>query len=204
MYTSKIDDCRTILNSSPGPGEGKTTTVMNLAITYANLGKRTLLIDSDLRKPVIHSIFGLEKDKGLTSYLSGITDQVTDLIQDTEIENLQVMVSGIIPPNRSELLSLPKMDRLVTDLKSQYDVILFDTPPLLAVTDAYILTKFIQQFILVVRSGMTETDGLNRCLTQMKQQGTQLTGVVMNAVDEHNTYGSGYYYNYYQEYTSGK
>ena len=85
-----------------------------------------------------------------------------------------------------------------------YDVILFDAPPLLAVTDAYILTKYIQQFILVVRSGLTETDGLNRCLTQINQQNTQLSGVVMNAVDEHNTYGSGYYYNYYQAYTSEK
>jgi len=178
--------------------------VMNLAITYANLGKRTLLIDSDLRKPVIHSIFSLEKDKGLTSYLSGITDQMTDIIQDTKIDNLQVITSGILPPNPSELLSLPKMDSLISELKSQFDVILFDAPPLLAVTDAYILTKYIQQFILVVRSGMTETDGLDRCLKQIQQQGTQLSGVVMNAVDEHNTYGSGYYYNYYQAYTSEK
>jgi len=92
------------------------------------------------------------------------------------------------------------MDRLMVELKKEFDVILFDAPPLLAVTDAYILTKYIQQFILVVRSGVTEADGLNRCLTQMNQQDIHLSGVVMNAVDEHNTYGSGYYYNYYQEY----
>tara|TARA_S200000501_G_scaffold198098_1_gene186471 strand:- start:12798 stop:15059 length:2262 start_codon:yes stop_codon:yes gene_type:complete len=200
MYTNVDENCRVILVSSAGPGEGKTTTIANLAITYANLGKKTLLIDSDLRKPVVHNIFKFDKSPGLTSYLSGNESDELKLVNSTETKNLDVITSGVIPPNPSELLDSPKLKKLLEKLKSKYEVILFDTPPLIAVTDAFVLMKHSSQFILVVRAGVTERLALDRVMTNLYQSGFKETGVVLNALEESHAYGAGYYYNYYQYY----
>ena len=200
MYTKIDDSCRVILVSSAGPGEGKTTTIANLAITYANLGKKTLLIDSDLRKPVIHNIFKFDKSPGLTSYLSGNEADEKKLINSTDTKNLDVITSGVIPPNPSELLESSKLEELLVKLKNKYEVILFDTPPLIAVTDAFVLMKHSSQFILVVRAGVTERLALDRVITNVHQSGFKETGVVLNALEESHAYGAGYYYNYYQYY----
>ena len=200
MYTKSNENCRVILVSSAGPGEGKTTTIANLAITYANLGKKTILIDSDLRKPVVHNIFNVDKSPGLTSYLSENEKDEKKLINKTNVNNLDVITSGIIPPNPSELLDSPLLDNLLNKLKKNYDVILFDTPPLIAVTDAFVLMKYITQFILVVRAGVTERVALDRVMTNVRQSGFKESGVVLNALEESHSYGAGYYYNYYQYY----
>ena len=200
MYTKSNENCRVILVSSAGPGEGKTTTIANLAITYANLGKKTVLIDSDLRKPVVHNIFNVDKSPGLTSYLSENEKDEKKLINKTNVNNLDVITSGIIPPNPSELLDSPLLDNLLNKLKKNYDVILFDTPPLIAVTDAFVLMKYITQFILVVRAGVTERVALDRVMTNVRQSGFKESGVVLNALEESHSYGAGYYYNYYQYY----
>ena len=203
MYSKNEDNCNIILVSSPGPGEGKTTTIANLAITYANLGKRTLLIDSDLRKPVIHKVFNVDKTPGLTSYLTQ-DEKLSSIINKTDIENLEVITSGVVPPNPSELLDSKKMNSFIKEIKNEYDVVLFDSPPLIAVTDPYVLLKHIKQFVLVVRAGVTERGGLNRVLTAIKQSNLEVTGVVMNAMKEEHSYGAGYYYNYYQYYYAEK
>ncbi|MAJ43821.1 MAG: hypothetical protein CMF96_03625 [Candidatus Marinimicrobia bacterium] len=201
MYSKEsLNHAKIILVSSPGPGEGKTTTIMNLAITFANLGKKTLLVDCDLRKPVTHKIFNVEKDIGITNFLVGNISNVDKIINPTEIENLSIITSGIIPPNPSEILASENMEILIKKIKMDYDVILIDSPPLLAVTDTFILSKFASQFILVVRAGKTEKGGLDRSLDQMNQVNVNLFGIVMNDVDESNSYGKGYYYNYYQYY----
>ena len=200
MYTKSNENCRVLLVSSAGPGEGKTTTIANLAITYANLGKRTILIDSDLRKPVIHNIFKLDKSPGLTSFLSDNEKDENKIIHSTNVNNLDVITSGIIPPNPSELLDSHKLEDLLIKLKSKYDVILFDTPPLIAVTDAFVLMKYITQFILVIRAGVTERMALDRVMINVRQSGFNETGVVLNALEESHSYGAGYYYNYYQYY----
>ena len=200
MYTKTNDKCRMILVSSAGPGEGKTTTIANLAITYANLSKRTLLIDSDLRKPVIHDIFKLDKSPGITTYLSGNENDVSKLVNQTNVRNLDVLTSGIVPPNPSELLDSSRLELLLNELKEKYDVILFDTPPLIAVTDAFILMKYITHFLLVVRSGVTQRMALERVVTSLQHSGFKETGVVLNALEESHSYGAGYYYNYYQYY----
>jgi len=201
MYSkTKNNDGSVILVSSPGPGEGKTTTIVNLAITYANLAKKTLLIDCDLRKPVAHKIFSIDKEPGLTEYLSLMNNDITDFIVKSEVENLDIIPCGFVPPNPSEILASSKMDKLMNYLKKNYDIILLDSPPLLAVTDSFVLTKFVDQFILVIRTGKTEKGGLDRSIDQMKQVGVELSGVVLNDVDESNSYGKGYYYNYYQYY----
>ena len=200
MYTKSNENCRVILVSSAGPGEGKTTTIANLAITYANLGKKTVLVDSDLRKPVVHNIFNVDKSPGLTSYLSENEKDEKKLINKTNVNNLDVITSGIIPPNPSELLDSPLLENFLNKLKKNYDVILFDTPPLIAVTDAFVLMKYITQFILVVRAGVTERVALDRVMTNVRQSGFKESGVVLNALEESHSYGAGYYYNYYQYY----
>jgi len=200
MYNSSNKKCSIILVSSSGPGEGKTTTIANTAITYANLDKKTLLIDADLRKPVIHNIFKLDKTPGLTSYLSGYSN-IDQIINKSDIPNLDILTSGIIPPNPSELLNSKKMEGLLEKLKDKYDVIMFDTPPLIAVTDGYILMKFVTQFMLVIRSGVTQKLALERVLNDLKHNNIKLSGAVLNAVSEEHTYGAGYY-DYYQYYAS--
>ena len=203
MYTKSNSESNVILVSSPGPGEGKTTTIANLAITYANLGKKTLLIDSDLRKPVIHNVFKADKSPGLTSFLSGNSD-LKSILNKTDIDNLEIITSGVIPPNPSELLDSNKMIDFIEKVKNQFDVILFDSPPLVAVTDAFVLMKYIDQFILVVRPGKTERGALERVIASTQQSNMNITGVVMNAMSEEHSYGSGYYYNYYQYYYGDK
>ena len=199
MYTKVDKKCNVILVSSPGPGEGKTTTIANLAITYANLGKKTLLIDSDLRKPVIHNVFNIDKNSGLTSYLSGSLD-INEIINKSDIDNLDLVTSGVIPPNPSELLDSNEMINFIDNVRKDYDIVLFDSPPLVAVTDAFVLLKYINQFILVVRPGKTERGALERVISSTIQSNAKITGVVMNAMSEEHSYGSGYYYNYYQYY----
>ena len=199
MYTKVNSKSNIILISSSGPGEGKTTTVANLAITYANLNKRTLLVDSDLRKPVLHHLFGKDKSPGLTSYLSN-NSKFSEVINKTDIDNLDIVTSGIIPPNPSELLDSKKMDEFINEIKAKYDIILFDTPPLVAVTDAYVLLKHINQFVLVVRPGITQIGAFQRALTDLKHTNFSVDGVVMNAMSNEHSYGAGYYYNYYQYY----
>ena len=200
MYSSaSASDSKVIMVSSPGPGEGKTTTVSNLAITYANLGKKTVLIDADLRKPVINKVFDLDKDNGLTKYIIGDC-KANDIIQHSQIDNLNIVSSGVNPPNPSELLNSDRMRDLLEELKLKFDIILIDTPPIIAVTDALVLSKIVDNFILVCRSGVTQKGALDRSIKSLKQVGGKFDGAILNAISEGDNYGSGYYYNYYQYY----
>ena len=196
---SGTKNIKTIMVSSPGPGEGKTTTVANMAITYANLGKKTILIDTDLRKPVLHKVFNLKKEQGLTNYIIG-DKNIETIINKTEVSNLDLITSGTVPPNPSELLDSDKMKEAIDLLKTKYDVILFDTPPIVAVTDAIILSKNIDKFILVCRSQVTQKGALDRVIKNIEQVDSKLDGCVLNALQNVHSYGSGYYYNYYQYY----
>ena len=199
MLYSSQDKIKSILVSSAGPGEGKTTTVANLAITYANLGKRTLLVDTDLRRPVVHKVFDKERDKGVTNYLSGQTEDIKSLIKSTEINNLYIITSGIIPPNPSEMLGSKRMTDLVRILEEDWDMILFDSPPLVAVTDANMISKEIDQIVLVVKVGQTDKKAFHHTISNLKHIDAPLGGIIMNAVTNKSSYGS-YYYYYYQQY----
>mgnify|MGYP006139336391 CR=1 FL=1 len=200
--TTNTHKSKTILVSSPGPGEGKTTTIINLAITYANLGKKTILIDGDLRKPVLHKVFDLDNDFGLTHYLSGLKSTANSVIINSNIKNLDLISSGAIPPNPSELLGSIKFEELLEELKLVYDVILFDAPPIMAVTDAIVMSHNIEQLVLVVRSGKTDKGGLRRSLSILDQVNIRLSGIVVNAMDFNNSYyANNYYYNYHNYYS---
>ena len=164
------------------------------------MGKKTLLVDADLRKPVLHKMFKNTTEKGLTNFLSGSEQDIKNLLFDTGVENLKIITSGIVPPNPSELLASNNMGNFIGQLKKEFDIILFDTPPLIAVTDAFVVTKYMDKFLLVIRAGVTQKGALERSLVNMSNMKHSIDGIIFNGVDESNTYGGGYYYNYYQYY----
>ncbi len=200
MYDYDEENCKIMLVSSSGPSEGKTTTVANLAITYANMGKKTLLVDADLRKPVIHKMFKNNVEKGFTNFLTYNEKNIKNIYFNSDIKNLFIMKSGAVPPNPSELLASKAMSEFITQVKSKFDVVLFDTPPMIAVTDAFILSKYVDKKLIVIRASVTEKGALERTIVNMQNMSSSLDGVIFNGVDESSTYGGGYYYNYYQYY----
>ena len=131
-------------------------------------------------------------------------ENMDTIISNTDIENLQIIFSGAIPPNPSELLGSEMMNKLIIKLKAQYDIILFDAPPILAVTDAVVLSRLIDQFILVVRFGITDKDSINHALVALTNINRPLTGVVFNDLNRKNSYYSKNYYSYHQYYYSSE
>lgn len=201
LQFSKIDrKIKTILITSSGPKEGKSTTAANLAIAMAQAGNKVVLVDADLRRPVVHSIFGMKKDEGITNYLME-TITYEQLVKTTFHENLFVICSGVLPPNPSELLASRAMDELIHKLKDQFDLVIFDSPPVIAVTDAAILSTKVDGTILVVNAGHTNRDALARGKTLLDGVNARLLGVLLNGVKIDGMYGS-YYYYYYHHYYS--
>lgn len=191
QFSSIDKELRSMLVTSSEPSEGKTTTIANLAVTYANQGNKVLLVDADLRKPQIHSLFQVENFEGLSSVIVQ-NKLVADVAQKTKIENLSVLTSGPIPPNPSELLSSSKMKKLVESLKTEYDMILFDAPPVLAVTDAQIMSKNVDGTVLVVRSNQTEKEKVQKARELLEIVNAKILGVILNGVEQNkDTY---YYY----------
>ncbi len=196
-----LDEGEALLVSSPGPGEGKTTTISNLAITFANLGKKTLLVDTDLRKPVMHTVFNKSQSPGLTDYLLGKEDKIENLVSKMDgVNNLSLMTSGYVPPFPSELLGSKKMNTLIAQLKANWDIVLFDLPPLMAVTDAYVILRQMDQFIFVLRAGVTQKGAFKRSISYLSKANISQIGAVLNQVDktkaskdEHFDYYADYY-----------
>mgnify|MGYP000947234383 CR=1 FL=1 len=183
---------KTIVITSAGPMEGKTTTVTNLAVTFAQMGSKVLLIDADLRKPRIHKIFLLPNDTGLTNLLASGRDY-SRFIRSTAVPNLDVLVSGIIPPNPSELLNSNAMREFIRKASADYDYIFLDAPPVISVTDASIISTYVDGTILVARSGKVERDALKRAKELLDKVNANIIGVVLNYLDKQS---GGYYYDY--------
>ncbi len=189
-----------ILVSSSAPKEGKSTTVANLAITMAQMGSKTLLVDTDLRRRVIHSIFNQHKEKGLTNYLMGklLFDEV---VKDTIVDNLYLVTSGPLPPNPSELLSSPEMKNFLEEARKKFDLILFDSPPVIAVTDAAILSNMMDGLILVVQAHQTQKEAVKRTKALLDNVDAKIIGCLLNGVNIERSYGTYYYYYYYHYYS---
>tara|TARA_Y100000590_G_C15298434_1_gene855327 strand:- start:101 stop:733 length:633 start_codon:yes stop_codon:yes gene_type:complete len=200
MLYSSSKKIKSILVSSAGPGEGKTTTVANLAITYANLGKKTILVDTDLRRPVVHKVFNLDREPGVTNFLAEQTNDISELVNETEIENLSVITSGIIPPNPSEMLGSKRMINFVKLLEEKWDMVLFDSPPLVAVTDANMISQEIDRIVLIVKVGQTDKKAFHHTINNLNHINAPIGGIIMNAVTNKSSYGSYYYYYYHQYY----
>lgn len=181
--------------TSPGPGEGKSTTAANLAITLAQQGAATLLVDADLRRPLVHRAFNLVQEPGLTDVLVGGA-QLREAIRPNVIPKLDILPAGALPPNPSELLGSEAMHRLLEQLRAQYDSVIFDSPPALAVTDAAVLGALSDAVILVLRSGETEEVAAQRALGQLRRVQARVAGTVLNGVEKDRDQ----YYNYYVDY----
>jgi polysaccharide chain length determinant protein (PEP-CTERM system associated) len=194
---------QTILITSAGPGEGKSTTVANLAITFSQMGTRTVLLDTDFRRPILHSVFGVNKEPGLINHLAGKTP-LDGIIRKTPMENLDLITCGVIPPNPSELLASGKMKEFVARLKDKYQIILFDTPPVIAVTDAVVLSLLLDGVVLVASAGQTSQQGLARAKTLLENVGAKVMGAVLNKIEAKSAYGSYHYYYYYHYYGDRK
>lgn len=192
QFASVDDALNSILVTSSGPGEGKSMTTANIAVTYAQQGLRTLLIDADMRKPTVHYTFRLDNLKGLSNVLVG-ESLLEEAINTTTIQNLDVMSSGPIPPNPSELLGSRKMREMLQRAKQHYDLVIFDTPPVLAVTDAQILADLVDGSMLVVRSRKTEYEAAEKAVEALKPARAKLLGTILNDREKKS---SNYYYYY--------
>ncbi len=197
---------RSILVTSPSPLEGKSLVSINLALTFAQAGKRVLLVDSDLRKPRIHKTFGLSPTVGLSNLLTSEDAlRLGEVVQKTEIENLYVLTSGPRPPNPAELLATERMRGLLNEMEDMFDRVIFDTPPVVNVTDATILMHFVGGGLVVVRGFTTQRELAQRASELL--QGTQgrMLGVILNNADTpKGAYGyEGYYYYSSQYYYYG-
>jgi len=200
QYSRPDQPPRVILVTSPGPGEGKSTTVANLAITFAQLGNRTLLVDADLRRPIMHRIFNLDRSRGLTNCIVG-RERLEDVVHSTAIENLYVMACGPLPPNPSEILGSDAMKQLLKQMSGQYEAVLLDSPPTLAVTDAVVLSTEVDGVVMVLRAGRTDRQAALRGYASVEKVGGKILGVLLNGIEVQSLYGSYYYYYHYYYYT---
>ncbi len=199
FMSSDEDPIRTVLFSSPGPSEGKSTTAVNFAVMLAQQGHRVLLIDADLRRPSLHRALDLLREPGLTNLLIGDAEP-RETVRPNVLPNLDFLPSGPFPPNPSELLNSKTMVRLIEEFEGRYDHLIIDSPPVLAVTDSAILAVHTDGVVIVLRSGETEQRAAERAVDQLRRLGARVFGAVLNAVSTANPDES-YYLQYYYSYT---
>jgi capsular exopolysaccharide synthesis family protein len=193
QFSKGEGELRTIMFTSAGPGEGKSTTVANTAVALAQSGKRVILVDCDLRKPVQHKIFK-KRNKGITNAL--VEDiAIGELIQETEIDNLSLVSSGPIPPNPSELLSTKKFQEILNELQRQSDFVIIDAPPVIAVTDACVLASKVDGINLVIGVGSVRPEMAQKAKELILKAKGHLLGVILNRVEIEEEHA--YYYYYY-------
>jgi protein-tyrosine kinase len=187
QFASPDNPVHTILATSTSPDDGKSTTLANLAITFAAAGSATVLVDADLRRPHQHTIFGLPNDTGLTTLVAELaraTDREKDSaslpLQPTQVENLRVLTSGPLPPNPAEILSSQRMAEILAMLRESAEYVLIDTPPIIAVTDAAVLAPRVDGVLLVVNAGKTKRDLAVKARDMLRQVNAHILGVVLN------------------------
>lgn len=193
---------RRIAFTSSSISEGKSTVTANMAITWAQDGKKVLLIDADLRRSTLHRTFELPNNRGLTTILtSGLSKiDLNEVIPNSGIKNLDVLTAGPIPPNPSELLNSKRMLNFLKAVEPMYDLVVIDVPPLLEVTDTQVLSDKLDGIVLVVRAGVTQKAGVARAVEMLKISKARLLGYVLNDADsEDAAYGYGYGYGYGDE-----
>lgn len=202
QFMNKSEKCQTILITSTVQSEGKSWTAANLAVTFAQTGCKTLLIDADMRKPRQYKIFSVKSYPGLSNYLSGINEngrrenlKVLNCIKETEVENLALLPSGNIPPNPSELLVSSKTEELIEEISKHFDVVIFDGAPCLLVTDSTIISRLVESTILVTSYKYTKADDLKEATRRIRRVGGKIAGVVLNRVEiSKKRYENKYYY----------
>lgn len=203
QFMNQTRSSHALLITSTNASEGKSWITSNLALTIAQTGKKVIIIDGDMRKGRLHNIFNLQQKPGLSNYLSGVYDDengkvltgLDDYIQHTDISNLDIISSGNIPPNPSELLILPQMGELLLDLKQSYDYIIIDGTPCGLVTDSVILSRIVDSVIVIASCKETRKKDLQRVVENIKNVGGKMVGVILNKVPmSSKRYEKTYYY----------
>lgn len=195
QFASSADNLiKTLVVTSSGPGEGKSTSAANLAVVFAKSGQRVLLVDANMRKPTVYKTFNLSNGSGLSTLLSA-NRAIGEVVQPTSVENLSILTSGPKPPNPSELLGSARMDQVLSELKSAYDVVILDMPPVVAVTDAQILASKADGTLMVIRESVSRKESLVKAKDLLEMVGARVLGVIYNGAQH--TKDSGYYYYYY-------
>lgn len=194
QFSSVEKKVQSLVVTSAEPSEGKSTVSSNLAVVWAKQNEKVLLIDADLRRPTAHRTFNLLNAAGLSSYLSN-NAVYEEIIQETEVPNLSVISSGPVPPNPAELLNSRHINTLIERLEDEYDIIIFDAPPINTVTDAQLLANKADGVILVVPQGIAEKGGVTHAVEQLNKVHAKVLGTVMNRfkADKAPGYYGGYY-----------
>ena len=183
---------QTFLVTSAAPESGKTTISANLAVAFASDGLSVLLVATDMRKPSMHKIFEVQNTKGMTTLLSDRSKKIEDVARSSSVKNLHYITSGPLPPNPAELISSNRMTDIIQEMKEMYDLVIFDTPPVLAVTDAQVLSTKVDGVLFVVPQGEVKKNELDEAADRMESVKANVLGSVLNKVDtDSDTY---YYY----------
>lgn len=189
-FYSLDNPLRSLVMTSPAAGEEKSAAVANLAVTMAQSGRRTVLVDCDLRRPSLHTFFGLGNETGLTSMV--LNEETGPPLQPTGVDNLWLLPSGPKPPNPADLLGSKKIDQLIEQLVTEYDFVLFDAPPVIAVTDAAVLGGKVDGVLLVISAGKTRRDHAERAKETLEKARVRLIGVALTNAPRDDAL-SGYY-----------
>jgi capsular exopolysaccharide synthesis family protein len=202
MFSLSTGESKAVVVTSGGPSEGKSTTCVNIAITFAKTGASVIVIDADLRKPQIHDLLEVSNPNGLSAILGGFCN-VQDAINSAAHENLDVIVAGTIPPNPAELLGSESMMKLLFVLKDHYDYIFIDTPPVNVVSDALLMNSMISGVIFVVREEQTTHPELRNAIYNIRLSGNRLLGFIKNGCNPKNSGKYKYRYRYSYETDGG-
>jgi protein-tyrosine kinase len=181
-FASLDQTLKTLVVTSAGVGEGKSTTLANLAVVSAEAGRKVILVDADLRRPTLHQLFGLGNDKGLTTVIMDESSLASPPLQKTGIAGLWVLTSGPLPPNPADLMGSRRMEEVIAALAQQADQVFFDTPPVVAVTDAAVLATKVDGVLLVVSAGKTRRDYARTAVQRLEQINARLVGTVLTNV----------------------
>lgn len=200
LFTQRGEKCPIFVVTSPTANNGKTLNSINLAVSFAQMGKKTLLIDSDMRNPTIHRMFSIPAKNGLSEILAGLTDNIT--VSKTDIENLSVLTAGKIPPNPAELLASERMDKLLEFVKEHYDCVFIDTPPINIVTDATVFAQKSTGYIIVIKANTSDTADVKTAVSSLEHIDGNVLGFVLNDILPNNRKNYSYYkkYNYKYDY----
>jgi capsular exopolysaccharide synthesis family protein len=198
-FSSLDQTLKTLVITSAQPMEGKSTTLANLGVVMARTGKSVVLVDSDLRRPTLHKLFQVSNREGLTNLLLQDEPVLDGRLQETGVDNLLLVTSGPLPPNPSELLASHRMRRLIDLLGREADIVLFDTPPTLPVTDAALLAARVDGALLITEAGRTRRAAVRRALESLKQVSANVLGVALNRVAPRGIDGYYHYHHYTYE-----
>ncbi|PRY82685.1 CpsD/CapB family tyrosine-protein kinase [Alkalibacterium olivapovliticus] len=191
---SMVDETlRTIVVTSAGPASGKSTIAANLAATFASNEKKVLLVDADLRKPTVHKTFKVRNNDGLTTLLTDRNASLEEVIYRTHSDGLYVLTSGAIPPNPAELLASKRMEEIKQEMLDYFDMVIFDTPPLLAVTDAQVMASKSEGVIFVIPKGLANKEEVIKAKDLLEKVQANVLGAILNRVDKSD---DSYYYYY--------